>query len=145
MRINHSAFGLDVDIILTGTALHLLPLPPVGAINWVVCCRHLGVFFTTGCTFKCNFDHIKSCFFRACNALYSNFGRLASEEVVLSLIRTKWPPILLYATEACPLLSRNRISFEFHVLRQLSAFTSVVTGIRCAETQCSLPCLLGFY
>jgi len=28
-----------------------------GAINWVDCCRYLGVFFYTGCTFKCNFDN----------------------------------------------------------------------------------------
>jgi hypothetical protein len=80
-------------------------------------CRYLGVFFTTGCTFKCNFDNAKSCFFRAFNALYSKVGRFASEEVVLSLIRAKCLPILLYATEACPLLSRNRSSFEFTVTR----------------------------
>jgi len=60
-----------------------------GAINWVDCCRYLGVFFNSGCTFKCNFDNIKSCFFRAFNAFYSKVGRLASEEVVLSLIRAK--------------------------------------------------------
>jgi len=57
-----------------------------GAINLVDCCRYF-VFFTSGCTFKCNFDSAKSCFFRAFNALYSKVGRLASEEVVLSLIR----------------------------------------------------------
>jgi len=41
------------------------------AINWVDCCRYLGVFFNSACTFKCNFDNAKSCFFRAFNALYS--------------------------------------------------------------------------
>jgi len=45
-----------------------------GAINWVDCRRYLGVFFTTGCTFKSNFDNAKSCFFRAFNALYSKVG-----------------------------------------------------------------------
>jgi len=38
-----------------------------GAINWVDCCRYLGVFFNSGCTFKCNFDNAKSCFFTALN------------------------------------------------------------------------------
>jgi len=80
-------------------------------------CRYLGVFFNSGCTCKCNFDNAKTCFFRAFNALYSKVGRLASEEVVLSLIRAKCLPKLLYATEACPLLSRNRNSFEFTVTR----------------------------
>jgi len=94
MQTSHRAFGSDVDIILN--MLHL-PLSPVGVINWVDFCRYLGVFFSTGCT----------CFFRAFNALYSKVGRLASVEVVLSFIRAKCLPILLYATEACPLLSRN--------------------------------------
>jgi len=56
-------------------------------------------------------------FFKAFNALYSKVGRLASDEVVLSLIRAKCLPILLNATEACPLLSHNRSSFEFTVTR----------------------------
>jgi len=93
-----------------------------GAINWVHCCRYLGVFFTTGCTFKCNFDNAKSCFFRAFDALYSKVGRLASDEVVLSLIRAKCLPVpvllgYMRLHEACPLLSRNRSSFEFTVTR----------------------------
>ena len=54
--------------------------------------------------------------FRAFNASYSKVSRLASEEVVSSLIRAKCLPILLHADEACPLLSRNRHSFEFTVL-----------------------------
>ena len=49
--------------------------------------------------------------------IYSEIGRLASEKVVLSLIRAKCFPILLYATEAYTLLSRNRHSFEFTVTR----------------------------
>ena len=64
------------------------------------------IFFNSGCTFKCNFDNAKSCFFRAFNALCSKVGRLASEEVVLSLNL----PVLLYATEACLLLSGDRHS-----------------------------------
>ena len=75
------------------------------------------MFFTTGCTFKCNFDNAKSCFFKAFNALYSEVGRFASMEVVLSFFRAKCLPILLNVTEACPLLSRNRSSFEFTVTR----------------------------
>jgi len=73
------------------------------------------VFFNSGCNFKCNFDNAKLCIFRAFNSLYSKVSRLASEEVVLSLILAKCLPILLYTTEACPILSRNRSSFEFTV------------------------------
>jgi len=40
-------------------------------------------------------------------------GRCASEPVVLSLLRSKCMPILLFAVEACPLLARQTLSFEF--------------------------------
>jgi len=75
------------------------------------------VFFNSGFTVKCNFDNAKSCIFITFNASYSKVGRLASEEVVFSLIRAKCLPILLCATEACPLLSCNSSSFEFTVTR----------------------------
>ena len=76
-------------------------------------------FFNSVCTFKYNFDNAKSCFFGAFNALYSKVSHLAPEKAVLSLIRAKYLPILLYATEACPLLhrSRNRHSSEFTITR----------------------------
>ena len=88
-----------------------------GALKWVSNCRYLGVYFVSGCTFKCSFDNAKSRFFRAFNAVFSKVGRAASEEVVLALLRTKCLPILLYATEACPLLARQKNSFEFTLTR----------------------------
>jgi len=93
------------------------------------------VFFTTGCTFKCNFDNAKSCFFRAFNVLYSKVGRLASEKVVLSLIRAHCLPILLYATDACPLLSRNKSSFECTVTRfSMKLFrTTLPAVVKCCQ------------
>jgi len=77
----------------------------------------LGVFFVSGKTFKCCFNHAKSRFFRAFNSIFSEVGRLASQEVVISLVRTKCLPVLLYATEACPLLSRQKHSLEFTINR----------------------------
>ena len=56
---------------------------------------------------------MKSRFFRAFNAILGKVGRIASEEVILALLKAKCFPILLYATEACPLLSRQLHSFEF--------------------------------
>jgi hypothetical protein len=88
-----------------------------GYIKWVSSCRYLGVFFISGRTFRCSFDNAKARFFRAFNALYSKVGRLASEEVVLSLLRCKCLPILFYATEACPLLLRTKNSLEFSITR----------------------------
>jgi len=56
-------------------------------------------------------------FFSGINAVYSKVGRAASEECVLALLQAKCLPILLHGTEACPLLSRDRRSFEFTVNR----------------------------
>jgi len=49
--------------------------------------------------------------------MYSKIGREASEETILELLRAKCLPILLYATEACPLLSRDKQSLEFTLTR----------------------------
>ena len=86
-------------------------------LRWVDRCRYLGVYFTSGCTLRCCFDDAKSRFFRAFNAILSKTGRCASEPVVLSLLRSKCMPILLYAVEACPLLARQTLSFEFTLTR----------------------------
>ena len=56
-------------------------------------------------------------FFRAFNAIYSKVGRFSSEDVILSLIRSKCIPILLYCMEVCPLISRQKHSLEFSVTR----------------------------
>ena len=51
--------------------------------------------------------------------MLSKVGRLASEEVVLDLIRNKCLPVLLYEVEACPVLARDERSLEFTVTRSL--------------------------
>jgi hypothetical protein len=58
-------------------------------------------------------------FFLSCiwNAIFSRVGRLASEEVVISLLCHKCLPILLNGTEYCPLFSRNKHSVEFSVTK----------------------------
>jgi len=53
---------------------------------------------------------------RAFNAIFCT-GRYASVEVVLNLSRTKCLPVLLYGVEACPLLVRDRKSFDFTITR----------------------------
>ena len=132
---NHCAFGLDEGIILI-VCIELTTVAG-GVIHWVDSCRYLRVFFNSVWTFKCNFDNAKSCFFRAFNALYSKVCRLASEEVVLSLIRAKCLQILLYATEACPLLSRNRQSFKFTVTRLFMKLfrTTSPAVVKCCQLQ----------
>jgi len=54
---------------------------------------------------------------------------------VLSLFRAKCLPMLLYATEACPLLSRNRSSFEFTVTRLFMKLfrTTSPADVKCCQ------------
>ena len=59
----------------------------------------------------------KKKFYSSFNAIYSNIGRFASEEVVLNLFNTKCISSMLYGTEACPVLSRHKHSLDFAVTR----------------------------
>lgn len=56
-------------------------------------------------------------FFRSFNAIFSKVGRFASEHVILSLIRTKCLPVLLYGLDACPVFKRDKHSLDFMLTR----------------------------
>ena len=88
-----------------------------GRLRWVDRCRYLGVYFTSGCSLRCGIEDAKSRFYRAFNAIFSKTGRCAAEPVILSLLRCKCMPVLLYALEACPLLARQIQSIEFTITR----------------------------
>jgi len=88
-----------------------------GSIQWSNSCRYLGVYFLSGRSLRCCLRDAKSRFFRAFNSIFGKVGRFASEPVVINLLRTKCMPILLYATEACPLLSHQKHSLQFSLTR----------------------------
>ena len=88
-----------------------------GALKWVNSCRYLGVYFESGRTLKFSFSNAKASFYRAFNAMYGKIGRLASEDIILQLLRAKCMPVLLYATEVCQMLSRDKQSLEFTLTR----------------------------
>ena len=90
-----------------------------GRLKWVDRCRYLGVYFTSGCSYRCCLEDAKSRFFRAFNAIFSKTCRCTSEPVILSLLRSKCMPILLYAVEAYPLLARQIQSIVFTLTRTL--------------------------
>ena len=49
--------------------------------------RYLGVHIVTGRQFKCSLTHAKQSFYRSINAIFGKIGRIASEEVILQLIK----------------------------------------------------------
>ena len=48
------------------------------------------------------FDNAKKSFYRSFNAIFGKTGRIAPENVVMRLIKSKCVPVLLYAVDACP-------------------------------------------
>jgi len=68
---------------------------------------------------KCSLDEAKRGFVRATNAIFGKIGRVASEEVVLELVKYKCLPILLYSLECCPLNKSDVKSLDFAVTRFL--------------------------
>ena len=88
-------------------------------LEWVHEMRYLGVYFVSSVNFKCSFSNAKKSFYRSFNAIYGRIGRAASEEVILSLIKAKCLPILLYGLDACPINATDNRSIEFTVNRLL--------------------------
>ena len=84
---------------------------------WVNSCRYLGIYFTSSRTFTCSFEHSKTKFYKAFNAIFGKIGRMASEEVIIHLLTTKCVPILLYGLEACPVKTRDKKSLDFSINR----------------------------
>ncbi len=81
--------------------------------------RYLGIYIVSSSKLKCNFAYSKKAFYRSFNAIFGRIGRLASEEVVLHLIKVKCLPVLLYGIEVCPVGLSDMRSLEFTVRRVL--------------------------
>jgi len=79
--------------------------------------RYLGVPFVQSRTLKCSLDAAKRGFYRAANTIFGKIGRIASEEVVLQLIKSKCVPVPLYGLEACALNKSQMASLDFVVNR----------------------------
>ena len=59
----------------------------------------IGMIMLSVCLFVCDAVH----FYCSANAIFGKVGRVASEEVVLQLIKIKCIPSILYGLEACSL------------------------------------------
>ncbi len=79
-------------------------------LQWVTQLRYLGIYILSGKTFRCCFDEAKKSFYRAFNAIYGKIGTVASEEVILSLIKTKCLSCLLYGIHGGVSSEQNRVT-----------------------------------
>ena len=87
------------------------------SISWVNQMRYLGVLFVKSRVFKCDLDNVKRSFYRAANAIFGRIGRIASEEVIIQLIKSKCIPVLVYGLEVCLLTKSDLKSLDFPVNR----------------------------
>ena len=72
-------------------------------LSWCENIRYLGVYLKAARQYGCVFSQAKRSYYRAFNAVYGKVGSLASEEVIVQLMKTKCLPVLYYALEVCPL------------------------------------------
>ena len=84
-----------------------------GELPWLDVIRYLGVFIIHTAKFKCSIDKAKRSFYRAANGIFAKIGRLASEEVMVQLLKQKCLPILLCALDVCNLDKRS-MDFTFN-------------------------------
>jgi len=70
---------------------------------------------TANNVYSCSFSHSKRSFYRSFNAINGSVGRVASEEVVVELMKKKGLPILYYPIEVCLLNKAHINSLDFSV------------------------------
>ena len=78
---------------------------------------------------KCSLDAAKRGFYRAANSIFSKIGRIASEEVILQIISSKYMPILMYGLETLP-LQKNQLNSLDSVINRLFMILFSTTDIR---------------
>ena len=83
---------------------------------------YLGFFIARARTFRCSLNYVKRSFFGAVNGLFGKLLNLASETVILELVRSKCMPILLYGLESCQLSNADLRSLDFTFNRLVKLF-----------------------
>jgi len=66
--------------------------------------------------FTCATDNAKIKFYRSFNCIFRKVGRVASEHVLVELLKTKCIPVLLYGLEVCSLSKTQIRSLDYAVL-----------------------------
>jgi len=60
------------------------------SLRWVAELRYLGIFIARARTFRCSLNYAKRSFFGVVNGLFGKLLNLASETVILELVRSKY-------------------------------------------------------
>jgi len=57
-------------------------------VRWCSEIRYPGVYITAAREFRCSHNNAKQSFYRSFNAVFGKFGRCASEEVIVELLKS---------------------------------------------------------
>jgi hypothetical protein len=101
-------FNVDCAQVTTASGL---------AVAWVKELRYLGVFLVAGRVLRFSVSCAKAKFNRAVNGVLSKVLSIASEDLILHVIKTKCLPILMYGLEICALNRGTVASLDFCVMR----------------------------
>ena len=82
-------------------------------LPWLNEIRYLGSFLVSKRNFNCSLHACKCSFYVSFNAIYGKIGTIASEDVILHLVKSKCLPRLLYGLEVLPLNNKQFRSLEF--------------------------------
>ena len=58
-------------------------------LSWCENVRYLGIYLKASKQYSCLFSQAKRSYYRAFNAVYGKVGSVASEEVIVQLLKTK--------------------------------------------------------
>jgi len=72
-------------------------------IAWTNVVRYLGIFIESASCFKCSLDNAKRSFYQSFNGIFGRVGRIASNKVIVQLVKSKCFPVLFYRLEVCSL------------------------------------------
>ena len=102
---------------------------------------------TAGHRFSCSLSNAKRSFYRAFNCIFGKVGRVASENVVIELLKAKCLPSLYYGLEACPINKSQIRSLEFVInssFRKIFSTKSYNVANECVRffNNCSVSCAL---
>jgi len=61
---------------------------------------------------RCSYDNAKRLFYKAFNAIFGKVGCLASEDVIIQLLRTKCLLLLYYGLETCTVTKAQTTSLD---------------------------------
>jgi len=105
-------------------------------LAWTNVVRYLGIFIESASCFTCSLYNAKRSFYRSFNGIFGRVGRIASNEVIVQLVKCKCFPVLFYGLEVCSLRKYQYKSINYVInstFRKIFNTTSQETVDVCLE------------